>query len=141
MLPFGTRVDLSGMQYRSELTYPPNNRASRHACTDPEGGQMSDQNTEPASPQPRQATGDVIPIQSWQLPIFLKTLVDNGHATVGWNRDTIPLDEAIERAEALTPTATVVVDGTTIYVAEPDHSADDPALHRGPVAFVKRRPQ
>jgi len=141
MLPFGTRDEPYGVHYRSELIHPPNHRASKDACTYPEGDKMSDQNREPASPQPRQATGDVIPIQSWQLPIFLKTLTDNGHATVGWNRDTIPLDEAISRAEALSPTSTVVVDGTTIYVAEPDHSADDPALHRGPVAFVKRRPQ
>ncbi len=89
---------------------------------------------------PKPAT-EVVVIQPWQLLPFLDTLRSHGHATVGWGRETIDVAEAIERARGLSPTATVVVDGTTIYAGEPDHSADDPALHRGPVAFVKRRPQ
>lgn len=89
---------------------------------------------------PKAAT-DVVVIQPWQLLPFLDTLRTHGHTSVTWGRDTVAIDEAVDRARALSPTATVVVDGTTIYAAEPDHSADDPALHRGPVAFVKRRPQ
>jgi hypothetical protein len=84
---------------------------------------------------------EVVVIQPWQLLPFLDTLRSHGHASVAWGRETIEIDEALSRARDLSPTATVVVDGTTIYAAEPDHSADDPALHRGPVAFVKRRPQ
>jgi hypothetical protein len=84
---------------------------------------------------------EVVVIQPWQLQPFLDTLRSHGHASVNWGRETIDIDEALRRARELSATATVVVDGTTIYAAEPDHSADDPALHRGPVAFVKRRPQ
>ncbi len=87
------------------------------------------------------AATEVVVIQPWQLLPFLDTLRSHGHASVTWGRETIEIDEALSRARELSPTATVVVDGTTIYAAEPDHSADDPALHRGPVAFVKRRPQ
>lgn len=89
---------------------------------------------------PKQAT-EVVVIQPWQLLPFLDTLRSHGHGTVNWGRETVTIDVALDRARALSPTATVVVDGTSIYAAEPDHSADDPALHRGPVAFVKRRPQ
>lgn len=89
----------------------------------------------------KQSANDVVVIQPWQLVPFLDTLRSHGHATVTWGRESIDVAAAIERARELSPTATVVVDGTTIYAAEPDHSADDPSLHRGPVAFVKRRPQ
>lgn len=93
--------------------------------------------------EPVKQIADVVTIQPWQLPIYLQQLRQHGQETVGWNRATITLAEAEERAALLSPTATIVVDGTTatIYAAEPDHSADDPALHRGPMAFVKRRPQ
>jgi hypothetical protein len=87
------------------------------------------------------AANDVVVIQPWQLLPFLDTIRSHGHDSVTWGREVVSVDEALVRARALSPTATVVVDGTTIYAAEPDHSADDPALHRGPVAFVKRRPQ
>lgn len=84
---------------------------------------------------------EVIVIQPWQLLPFLDTLRTHGHDSVMWGRESVTIEEAEGRARELSATATVVVDGTTIYAAEPDHSADDPALHRGPVAFVKRRPQ
>ena len=90
------------------------------------------------SPNP---SAEVIVIQPWQLLPFLDTLRTHGHVSVAWGRESVTIEEAEERARALSATATVVVDGTTIYAAEPDHSADDPALHRGPVAFVKRRPE
>ena len=70
-------------------------------------------------------SGEVERLESWQLPAYLSALRSQGVADVTWNRETIGLDVAGERATRVSPTATVVVDGATIYVAEPDHSADE----------------
>ncbi|HVG97458.1 MAG TPA: hypothetical protein VNK05_11190 [Chloroflexota bacterium] len=70
-------------------------------------------------------SGEVERLESWQLPAYLSALRSQGVAEVTWNRETIGLDVAGERAARVSPTATVVVDGATIYVAEPDHSADE----------------
>ena len=71
------------------------------------------------------APGEVERLEAWQLPYYLGKLEQGGTAEVTWNRARIALAEAKLRAQGLSPTATVVADGSTIYVAEPDHSADD----------------
>jgi hypothetical protein len=70
-------------------------------------------------------SGEVERLEPWQLPAYLRALQSQGVAEVTWNRETIGLDVAGERATRVSATATVVVDGPTIYVAEPDHSADE----------------
>jgi hypothetical protein len=70
--------------------------------------------------------GDVERIEPWQLPAYLERLRERGVAEIGWNKERLPLAEALTRATGLTETATVVTDGTQVYVAEPDHSADEP---------------
>jgi hypothetical protein len=70
--------------------------------------------------------GDVERIEPWQLAIYLERLKARGVAEVGWNKERVKLDAAAERAAGLSETATVVVDGEQLYVAEPDHSADEP---------------
>ena len=70
-------------------------------------------------------SGEVERLEPWQLPAYLRALQSQGVAEISWNRDRIGLDVAGERAARVSPTATVVVDGATIYVAEPDHSADE----------------
>ena len=76
--------------------------------------------------------GDVERIEPWQLPTYLERLKGRGVAEIGWNKERLALDEALRRAGGLTETATVVVDGEQVYVAEPDHSADEPP-RQGPV--------
>jgi hypothetical protein len=71
-------------------------------------------------------SGNVERIEPWQLAGYLAQLREGGATEVGWNKERLALEAAIERAEALTETATVVTDGAQVYVAEPDHSADDP---------------
>ena len=57
--------------------------------------------------------------------MYLDRLQQAGKTEVRWNKDTIALAAARERASQIDGMATVVVDGTSIYVAVPDHSADD----------------
>ena len=84
--------------------------------------------------------GDVERLEPWQLPAYLDDLQRAGVSEVTWNRETVPLATAQSRATGLTPTATVVVDGTTVYVAEPDHSADDaPRQSVVPIQVFPRR--
>lgn len=84
--------------------------------------------------------GEVLRLEPWQLPSYLTTLARGGVDEVTWNREAIPLATASERAAGLTPTSTVVVDGATIYVAEPDHSADDaPRQSVVPIQVFPRR--
>lgn len=70
--------------------------------------------------------GDVERLESWQLPAYLRHVQQGGATAITWNKEEIPLPDAIRRAEQLSETATVVADGATIYVAEPDHSPDNP---------------
>lgn len=72
------------------------------------------------------AASEVERLEPWQLPAYLHRLVSAGTAEVTWNGESVTLEEARRRAATLSATATVVVDGVVIYVAEPDHSADDP---------------
>jgi hypothetical protein len=76
--------------------------------------------------------GEVNQIESWQLPRYLQQRKAAGTQEITWNREKLSLDEALQRATGLSPTATVVTDGDTVYVAEPDHSADE-APPSGPV--------
>ncbi len=76
--------------------------------------------------------GDVQRIESWQLPTYLESLRGQGVAEIGWNKERLSVEEALTRATGLTDTATVVLDGSQLYVAEPDHSADE-APPPGPV--------
>jgi hypothetical protein len=76
---------------------------------------------------------DVERIEPWQLPTYLEGLKARGTPEVGWNKERLPMDEALARAAQLSETATVVADGTQFYVAEPDHSADEPPPRSGPV--------
>ena len=69
--------------------------------------------------------GDVERIEPWLLGRYLERLEAEGTKEIGWNKERLPVDEAQARAAGLSETATVVVDGTQVYVAEPDHSADD----------------
>ena len=70
--------------------------------------------------------GDVERIEPWQLPDYLRALEQRGTTEVGWNKERLGVSDAVARAESLSETATVVTDGAQVYVAEPDHSADDP---------------
>jgi hypothetical protein len=78
-------------------------------------------------------------VEPWQLEGYLRRLQARGTASVRWNRDQLDIHDALRRSKALTPTATVVVDGQDIYVAEPDHSADD-APRVSPIQLGPRRP-
>ena len=70
--------------------------------------------------------GEVERLEPWQLPAYLRALERRGVVEVTWNRETITLVAAAGRAGGVSPSATVVVDGSAVYIAEPDHSADDP---------------
>lgn len=83
--------------------------------------------------------GDVDRLESWQLPGYLQYIQGRGAGEVTWNRDKISLEAALGRAAGLSPTATVVVDGATIYVAEPDHSADNQPASFRPIQLGPRR--
>ncbi|MGH2350894.1 MAG: hypothetical protein ACRDJN_04695 [Chloroflexota bacterium] len=82
--------------------------------------------------------GEVERLESWQLPAYLDSLERAGVAEVSWNREKLSLDAARERAATVSPTATVVADSATLYVAEPDHSADD-APRIAPIQIGPRR--
>ena len=69
-------------------------------------------------------SGEVDRLEPWQLPAYLRHLEERGTTSLTWNKDQVSLAEAQQRAGRLSDTATVVIDGTTIYVAEPDHSPD-----------------
>ena len=69
--------------------------------------------------------GDVERIEPWQLARYLQLLESQGTTEIGWNKERLSLEEARRRADGLSETATVVADGAQVYVAEPDHSADD----------------
>jgi hypothetical protein len=75
--------------------------------------------------------GDVERLEAWQLPAYLQLLEQKGTHEVGWNKERLPLQEALTRAAGLSELATVVADGDQLYIAIPDHSADEPP--RGPV--------
>ena len=45
--------------------------------------------------------GDVERLEAWQLPAYLKLLESRGVAEVGWNKERLPLQEALERASSL----------------------------------------
>ncbi|HET7769395.1 MAG TPA: hypothetical protein VFN74_11525 [Chloroflexota bacterium] len=75
--------------------------------------------------------GDVERLEPWQLPGYLKLLEQRGVSEVGWNKERLPLQEALKRAAGLAEFATVVADDTQLYIAIPDHSADEGP--RGPV--------
>ena len=80
-------------------------------------------------------------LEPWQLPGYLSALKGRGVAEVGWNKERLAVDEALKRAEGLTETATVVADGEQVYVAEPDHSADEPPRIRPvPLQIWPRKP-
>jgi hypothetical protein len=69
--------------------------------------------------------GEVERLEPWQLPAYLKALEGRGVAEVTWNRETITLATAA---------------GTAVYVAEPDHSADDPPPQQTvPIQLSPRR--
>jgi hypothetical protein len=76
--------------------------------------------------------GDVERLEPWQLPGYLQKLQAGGAKEVRWNKETLSVEEALTRATGLTDTSTVVTDGAQVYVAEPDHSADEPP-RTGPV--------
>ena len=86
----------------------------------------------------REQAGEVERLESWALAGFLDRLAARGTTEVTWNRERIALPEARRRAGGLSPTATVVVDGSVVYVAEPDHSADD-APRIAPIQLGPRR--
>jgi hypothetical protein len=71
-------------------------------------------------------SGEVERLEPWQLPAHLRALQQRGVTEVTWNGESVTLAAAAARAAGVSPTATVVADGTALYVAEPDHSADDP---------------
>jgi hypothetical protein len=64
-------------------------------------------------------------LEPWQLPAYLQLLQRQGVGEVTWNQERLSLSEAARRAPSVSPTATVVADGAALYIAEPDHSADD----------------
>jgi hypothetical protein len=87
-------------------------------------------------------SGEVERLEAWQLPAYLETLRRQGVVEVTWNRESITLEAAAERAGRVSPTATVVVDGTAVYAAEPDHSADEaPPSGVVPIQITPRRPE
>ncbi len=69
--------------------------------------------------------GEVTRLEPWQLPAYLDALERQDVVEISWNQELIALAAARERIPTVGPSATVVVDGTALYVAEPDHSADD----------------
>lgn len=77
-------------------------------------------------PEEAIVAGDVERLESWQLPAYLRHVQQGGATAITWNKEEIRLAEAMRRAEHLSETATVVADGATVYVAEPDHSPDNP---------------
>jgi hypothetical protein len=83
-------------------------------------------------------SGEVERLEAWQLAAYLRRLEQTGIAEVTWNKERIALDEAQRRAGQLSDTATVVVDGAMVYVAEPDHSPDD-APWISPIQLQPRR--
>ena len=84
------------------------------------------------------AGGEVERLEPWQLDAYLQALEQAGVAEVTWNREPVGLEVARRRAGEVSPTATVVADGAAIYVAEPDHSADEaPAI--APIQLGPRR--
>jgi hypothetical protein len=81
---------------------------------------------------------EVIRLEAWQLPAYLRRLERAGTTEVAWNKERLSIADALARTAGVSPTATVVADGTTIYVAEPDHSPDNaPAV--GPIQLGPRR--
>jgi hypothetical protein len=84
-------------------------------------------------------SGEVERLEAWQLAAYLRHLEQTGTAQVTWNKEQIGLDEAKRRAGRISDTATVVADGATIYVAEPDHSPDE-APRISPIQIQPRRP-
>jgi hypothetical protein len=68
--------------------------------------------------------GEVERLEAWQLAAYVQHLAQRGVTEVTWNKERLELAEAGRRAQSVSDTATVVVDGATIYVAEPDHSPD-----------------
>jgi hypothetical protein len=82
------------------------------------------------------SSGEVERLEPWQLAPYLQTLQGQGVTEVIWNRERMAIAAALEQARGVGPTATVVADGTALYVAEPDHSPDEtpgagPAGHAG----------
>ena len=77
-------------------------------------------------------------LEPWQLTHYLRRLQAQGIAAVTWNLTTISIADATARAERLSPTSTVVADGSALYVAEPDHSPDDPSRH-SPIRLAPRK--
>ncbi|MGI8423868.1 MAG: hypothetical protein ACR2NO_07125 [Chloroflexota bacterium] len=82
---------------------------------------------------------DVERLEPWQLTSYLQLLAQKGVAEIGWNKERLPLREALTRATGLTETSTVVADGAQLYVAEPDHSADDAPQGPVPMQIWPRR--
>ncbi|MDQ3700722.1 MAG: hypothetical protein M3442_07360 [Chloroflexota bacterium] len=82
--------------------------------------------------------GEVERMEPWQLPAYLEALAQQDVGEVTWNRERITLAVARERAPTVPATATVVADGATLYVAVPDHSADD-APRVLPISLGPRR--
>jgi hypothetical protein len=85
-----------------------------------------------------ESAGEVERLEPWQLPAYLEGLARAGVKEVTWNREKIELAVARERATAGSPTAPGVADGATVYVAEPDHSADE-APRMTPLQLRPRR--
>jgi hypothetical protein len=84
---------------------------------------------------------DVERIEPYMLTRYLEHLRVQGTAEVGWNKERLSLEEAERRAAGLTDTSTVVVDGTQLYVAEPDHSADEAPRPRSGVVPLQIWPR
>jgi hypothetical protein len=84
---------------------------------------------------------DVERIEPWMLPRYLEQLKGQAVAEVGWNKERLSIDDALLRAAGLTETSTVVVDGTQLYVAEPDHSADEAPTPRSGVVPLQIWPR
>jgi hypothetical protein len=79
-------------------------------------------------------------LEPWQLPAYLQLLQRQGVGEVTWNQERLSLAEAARRAPSVSPTATVVADGAALYIAEPDHSADDaPSPGIVPIQIGPRR--
>ncbi len=84
---------------------------------------------------------DVERIEPWMLPRYLEQLKGQNIAEIGWNKERLSLEDAQQRAAGLTETSTVVVDGTQLYVAEPDHSADEEPRPRSGVVPLQIWPR
>ena len=84
-------------------------------------------------------TGEVERLEPWQLPAYLQRLEQRGVTEVGWNKERLPVGEALTRAAGLAEYATVVADDTQLYVAIPDHSADEPPKGPVPLQIWPRR--